>query len=116
MRLKEKICKLNTVFQATGLIFIFININLQLKLMNQDMLTEILIRELNCVFIRINPDERDFNIFKSINEIQRHIKKSSKISLIDKISRRLLELEFKSNHSIVTKELKRVVKKILPTL
>ena len=68
-------------------------------------------RELNCVFIRINPDEKDFNIFKPISEIYRHIKKSSKKSLIDKISKRLLELEFKSNHTIITKELKRVVKK-----
>ena len=61
--------------------------------------------------IRINPDEKDFNIFKPISEIYRHIKKSSKKSLIDKISKRLLELEFKSNHTIITKELKRVVKK-----
>ena len=73
-------------------------------------------RELNCVFIRINPDEKDFNIFKEINKIHRHIKKSSKNSLIDKISKRLLELEFKSNHSIKSKCLKWVVKKILPTL
>ena len=63
-------------------------------------------RELNCVFIRINPDEKDFNIFKPISEIYRHIKKSSKKSLIDKISKRLLELEFKSNHTIITKEFK----------
>ena len=42
-------------------------------------------RELNCVFIRINPDEKDFNIFKEINKIHRHIKKSFKKSLIDKI-------------------------------
>ena len=42
-------------------------------------------RELNCVFIRINPDEKDFNIFKEINKIHRHIKKSAKKSLIDKI-------------------------------
>ena len=73
-------------------------------------------RELNCVFIRINPDEKDFNIFKEINKIHRHIKKSSKKSLIGKISKRLLELEFKSNHSIKSKCLKWVVKKILPTL
>ena len=57
-------------------------------------------RELNCVFIRINPDGKDFNILKIINEIYRHIKKLSKKSLIDKISKGLLELEFKSNHSI----------------
>ena len=37
--------------------------------------------QLNCLFIRINPDEKDFNIFKEINKIHRHIKKS----LIDKI-------------------------------
>ena len=73
-------------------------------------------RELSCVFIRINPDEKDFNISKEINKIRRHIKKSSKKTLIGKISKRLLELEFKSNHSIKSKCLKGVVKKILPTL
>ena len=26
-------------------------------------------KELNCIFIRINPDEKDFNIFKEINKI-----------------------------------------------
>ena len=35
-------------------------------------------RELNCVFIRINPDEEDFNILKAIDKIYRHVKKSSK--------------------------------------
>ena len=34
------------------------------------------------------------------------LKKSSKKSLIDKISKRLLELEFKSNHTIITNEFK----------
>ena len=32
-------------------------------------------REFNCVFVRTNPDEKDFNIFKRINETYRHIKK-----------------------------------------
>ena len=64
------------------------------------------------MFIRINPDEEKFNIFKAIW----HIKKSTKKSLIDKISKRRLELEFKSNHPIITKALKRVVKKALPSL
>ena len=73
-------------------------------------------KELGCVFIRINPDEKDFNIFKEINKIHKHIKKLFKKSLIDKIWKKLLELEFKSNHSIITKALKRVVKKTLPTL
>ena len=71
-------------------------------------------KELGCVFIRINPDEENFNIFRAINKIHRHIKKSTKKSLIDKISKRLLKLEFKSNHSIITKALKRVVKKHFP--
>ena len=88
------------------------NISLQLKLMNQDILTKIerqkaLEKELNCVFIRINPDEKDFNIFKEINKIHRYIKKC----LIDKILKNLSELKFKSNHSIITKTLKRVIKK-----
>ena len=67
-------------------------------------------KELGCAFIRINPDEDNFSIFKAIYKIHRHIKKSTKKSLIDKISKRLLKLEFKSNHSIITKALKRVVK------
>ena len=33
-------------------------------------------KELGCVFIRINPDEKDFNIFKEINKIYRHITQS----------------------------------------
>ena len=49
--------------------------------------------ELDCLFIRINPDEKDFNIFKEINEIHRHFKKLSKKSLMDNVSKRLLELE-----------------------
>ena len=35
-------------------------------------------KELGCEFIRINPDEENFNIFKTINEIHRHIKESTK--------------------------------------
>ena len=73
-------------------------------------------KELGCVFIRVNTDEESFNIFKSINEIHRHIKNSTEKSLTSKISERILELQFKSNHSIITKALKRVVKKVLPLL
>ena len=32
-------------------------------------------KELNCIFIKINPDEKDFKIFKKINKMYRHIKK-----------------------------------------
>ena len=44
-------------------------------------------KELDCVFIRINPDEENFNIFKEINKIHRHIKKSTKKSLVDDLSK-----------------------------
>ena len=67
------------------------------------------------MFIRIDPDAADFNIFREINKIHRHIKKSSKKSLLDKISKSLLELEFESDHSIM-KSLKWIVRKILPKM
>ena len=34
--------------------------------------------KLSCKFIRINPDEKNFDIFKAQNEIFRHTKKSTK--------------------------------------
>ena len=71
-------------------------------------------KELDCVFIRINTDEENFNILKEINKIHRKIKKPTKKSLINDLSKRLLELEFQSNHSIKSKCLKWIVKRILP--
>ena len=38
-------------------------------------------RELNCVFIRINPSEPDFNIFREINNIHRHINQLKKVKV-----------------------------------
>ena len=35
-------------------------------------------KELGCEFVRINPDKENFNIFKTINQIHRHIKESTK--------------------------------------
>ena len=60
-------------------------------------------KELSCEFIRINSDEKDFNIFKAKNEIFRHMKesikksteKSTKNPLIDELSNKLLRLELK---------------------
>ena len=66
---------------------------------------------MNSRFFRINPDEENFNIFKEINKIHRHIKKSTKKSLINDLSKILQELEFKPNHSIKSKCLKWIVKK-----
>ena len=80
MNMKEKICKLNTPLQATQLIFIFINKlptevdelgHVDGNLNNETERQKALEKELNCVFIRINPDEKDFNIFKEIKRIYR---------------------------------------------
>ena len=48
--------------------------------------------ELACMFIRIYPDNKDFDIFRAINEIFRCIKQLPKKTLVHKISTRL---EFK---------------------
>ena len=55
-------------------------------------------RQLNWVFIRINPNEKDSNIFKEINKIHRHIKKSTKKSLIDRVLKRLIEIKVFKMH------------------
>ena len=60
--------------------------------------------------IRTNPDAADFDMNKLMNQIYTQIIKSTKKSLI---SKRLQELEFKSNHSIKSKCLKWIVKNIL---
>ena len=82
----------------------------------------VLERELNCVFIRIDPDAPNFDIFREINKIYRHINQSTiqqteqktKKSLIDNLSKGLLELEFKQNNRIKTKCLGWILKNILP--
>ena len=65
--------------------------------------------------IRINPDEKDFNIFKEINKIkkssQKSTEKSTTKSLIDDLPKSLMELELKSNYSIKSRCLNWVVKK-----
>ena len=113
MHLREKICKHNTLSQI-DLYFhkykLAIEVdelghndrNIDYEIQRQKTLE----RELDCVFIRINLDAIDFNIFREISKIHRHIEKSSKKSLIDKISTRLLELKFVSDHLIKSKCLK----------
>ena len=83
------------------------------NLSNETERQKALEKELDCVFIRINPDAIDFNIFKEINKIHRHIKKSNKNLMTDNISQQLLNLEFKSDHPIKSKCLKWIVKNIL---
>ena len=83
-------------------------------------------KELDCKFIRIKPAKERFNIFNEIGIIQIFIAESNKKltekstiestkkSMVDRFSIRLLELEFKSNNSIKTKCLKYTVKKYCP--
>ena len=78
-------------------------------------------KELDCVFIRINPNAIDFNIFKEISKIHRHInkltkertKQKTKKSIIDNLSKIMLEWEFKQHNQIKTRCLKSIAKNIL---
>ena len=82
---------------------------------------QLMIENHGITIIKTNPIA-DFDMNRLINPIYKHIinstknqtKVSTKKSLIDDLSKRLLELEFKSNHSIKSKCLKWVVKNILP--
>ena len=47
-------------------------------------------QELGCKFTRIDPDKENFDIFRTINEIFRYIEQSTKKTLKNKISTRLL--------------------------
>ena len=75
-------------------------------------------------FIRINPDKKGFNDYEEFGRVQKYINESTKKqteeltkkSMIDDLSKRLLGLEFKSNHSIKSKCFKWIVKKIPTTL
>ena len=63
-------------------------------------------KELGCRFIRIDPGKEDFDIFRAISEIFRHIKQSTKKTVINKMSTRLLGLEFKSDNIIKSRAMK----------
>ena len=69
---------------------------------------------LGCKLIRIDPAKENFDVFKAINEIFRHIKQSSiqltKKILIYTISTRLLGLEFKLDNTIKSKAIKYILK------
>ena len=71
-------------------------------------------QELYWNFFRIDPEKEDFNIFRAINEIFRHIKQSTKKTLINKLSAKLFGLEFESDNMIRSKALKNIVKELLP--
>ena len=53
-------------------------------------------------------------LFKTANEIFRHIEQLTKKALITKVSIRLLVLELKSDSIVKSKSIKFIVKKLLP--
>ena len=57
-------------------------------------------KQLGCKFIRLNPDAENYDIFVEISRTKNHIIESNQKSLINKISRRLLESEFEENQSV----------------
>ena len=85
--------------------------NIDYEIKRQEVIKE----KLDCKFIRINPDEEHFNIFKAVNEILRHIKELTEKSTKKSVNK-LLRLEFKKYNSIKAKCLKYVVKHIFSTI
>ena len=88
------------------------DINIEYEIQRQKAIE----KELDCEFIRVNPDEQNFDVFKGINKIHRHVKESSKKSLIGNLSKILSKIKFKSDNSIKSKALKYVNKEIFPSL
>ena len=75
----------------------------------------------DCKVIRIDPNAGDFSIYRLINQVRMHIKqstlKSTKMSLIDDLSRELLEaaIELKSKcKEEGSKLIRKIVQNILP--
>ena len=69
--------------------------------------------ELNCIFIRTNPDAADFNINKLNNQIFKHIQSKGK-NAVNKLINKIAE-DFKKIVAVTKlKELKRYAKNILP--
>ena len=80
------------------------------------------LKKLNDHLIRINTDKPGFHDYQEFGRVSAYIAKSikkqtekwTKKSLIDDLSKPLLELKFEKNHSIKSKCLKWIVKSILP--
>ena len=89
---------------------------------NYEKSRQLMIESHGITIIRTNPDAADFDMNRLINQIYTHIiestKKQTRISnkksLIDNLSKRLLELEFKQHNTIKSKCLKWIGKNILP--
>ena len=73
-------------------------------------------QNLNCKFIRFNPDKEKFNDEKALNEIRTHLKNSYKKSLIENISKKLLESELNVKSFNKIRMFKPCSQKVLPTI
>ena len=71
-------------------------------------------KDLNCVFIRTNPDAADFNMNRLKNQINKHIIKSKEEKLKSKFAKELLS--YTSSIFLPLKPINYFVKKILPAL
>ena len=75
---------------------------------------------LNCGFIRINLDIEGYDEYSEFSRIQNYINNSSKNlaekSLIERISKWLLEMKFIENNSITSKVLRHINDNVLPAL
>ena len=70
--------------------------------------------ELNCVFIKTNPDAANFNINELNNQIFKHIIQSKEKNTVNKVINKIAE-DFKKIVAVTKlKELKRYAKNILP--
>ena len=67
-------------------------------------------------FIRINPDEKHFNINKANNEIFRHIKEPTKEITINSVKRLLKAAFMFKNNNIISNFTRKFIKHLLPTL
>ena len=126
--MKAKLFIPSTVLKEQDLMLTFLNTKLYeydhpYRDSNYEQSRQLMIEDHGITVTRTNPDAPNF-INRLINQICMHIieltkkqtKKSTKKSLIDDLSKRLLELEFKSNHSTKSKCLKWIFKKILPAI
>ena len=104
VHLKGKICKLNNNIFSCKIDLYFHGYKLAVETdknwhsdrnINYEKKRQKAIKqELGCKFIRIDPDQEDLDIFRTINEIFRHIKQSTKKARINRISKRLIKIRF----------------------
>ena len=70
------------------------NILMKVEILIMKKSRQLIIESHGITIIRTYPDGADFGMNRLINQIYTHIIKSTKKSLIDDLSKRLLELEF----------------------